>query len=331
VEENMEKRLSAKLLKFLAAAFAAGGLAAAQAQDFPARPVKLVVWTAPGGSIDTLSRLIGEKLTPRWKQPVVVENKPGASGILASEYVAKAPADGHTLLVTINTTHINIPVLRANLPYDPVKDFEPVSQLAIGSVALIAPASHPAANLQDFVAQAKKKGGAVNYGSWGVGSSAHLFGTLLQQKTGLDMNHVAYKGEMPAITDMLGGRLDVTFAGGGTTRAQLEGGKIKVLGITGPRRVRALPNVATFAEQGFPGFELAGWVAVYAPARTPRDTIRKIAADIAAVVQTQEVQARMIENGFDPVGSTPEQFGALYREEYPKWKQLIMDSGAKVE
>ncbi len=327
----MKKEFSIRFAKFFAVVLMASGLTTAYAQEYPSKPVKLVVWTAPGGSIDTLSRLMGEKLSLRWKQPVVVENKPGASGILASEYVAKAPADGHTLLVTINTTHINIPVLRSNLPYDPVRDFEPVSQLAIGSVTLIAPAAYPADNLQEFVALAKKKGGLVNYGSWGVGSSAHLFGTLLQQKTGLDMNHITYKGEMPAITDMLGGRLDVTFAGGGTARAQLEGGKIKILGITGPRRIRALPNVATFAEQGFSGFELAGWVAVYAPAKTPKETIRKIAADIAEVVQIQEIQARMIENGFDPVGSTPVQFEALYREEYPKWKKLIIDSGAKVE
>lgn len=316
----------------LAAGAALLGLAAAvQAQEFPAKPVKFVVWTAPGGSIDVLSRIIAEKLSQRWKQPVVVENKPGASGILASEYVARAPADGSTLLVTINTTHINNPVLQSKLSYDPVKDFEPVSQLAIGSVTLIAPASHPANNVAEFVAMAKKKGGGVNYGSWGVGSSAHLFGELLRQKTGLDLNHVAYKGEMPAITDMLGGRLDVTFAGGGTTRAQLAGGKIKVLGITGPRRISALPNVATFGEQGFPGFELAGWVAVYAPAKTPKSTVRKISEDLAEVVRTQEVQTRMVENGFEPVGGTPEQFATLYRDEFPKWAELIKASGAKVE
>lgn len=317
--------------KLAAGAALLGLAAAAPAQDYPVNPVRLVVWTAPGGSIDVLSRIIAEKLSQRWKQPVVVENKPGASGILASEYVARAPADGHTLLVTINTTHINIPVLRPKLSYDPVKDFEPVSQLAIGSVTLIAPVNHPANNVAEFVALAKKRGGMVNYGSWGVGSSAHLFGELLHQKTGLDLNHIAYKGEMPGITDMLGGRLDVTFAGGGTTRAQLAGGKIKVLGITGPRRISALPNVTTFAEQGFPGFELAGWVAVYAPAKTPKAVVRKISADLAEVVQAPDVQSRMVDNGFEPVGSTPEQFDALYKDEFPKWAQLIKASGAKIE
>lgn len=328
MESKHIRRWAAKLL---ASAALLGIVATVQAQEYPAKPVKIVVWTAPGGSIDVLSRMIAEKLAQRWKQPVVVENKPGASGILASEYVARAPADGHTLLVTINTTHINNPVLQSKLPYDPVKDFEPVSQLAIGSVTLIAPATHPANNLAEFVAMAKKKGGTVNYGSWGVGSSAHLFGELLHQKTGLDLNHIAYKGEMPAITDMLGGRLDVTFAGGGTTRAQLAGGKIKVLGLTGPRRIRALPNVTTFAEQGFSGFELAGWVAMYAPAKTPKAVVRKIAADLAELVHAPDVQARMTENGFEPVGSTPEQFDALYKDEFPKWAQLIKASGAKVE
>ena len=316
----------------LAAGLALLGLAAqARAQDYPARPVTLVVWTAPGGSIDVLSRMVAEKLSQRWKQPVVVENKPGASGIPASEYVARAPADGHTLLVTINTTHINNPVLRSKLPYDPVRDFEPVSQLAIGSVVLIAPAAHPADNVAELLALAGRKGTSVSYGSWGIGSSAHLFGELLRRRSGVDLVHIAYKGEMPAITDMLGGHLDVTFAGGGTTRAQLPGGKIKVLGITGPRRIRALPGVATFAEQGLPGFELAGCVAVYAPARTPKGLVHRIAADLAEVVAAPDVQARMIENGFEPVGSTPEQFEALYKAEYPKWAELIKASGAATE
>lgn len=301
------------------------------AQEFPTRAVSLVVWTAPGGSIDVLARMMAEKLAQRWKQPVVVENKPGGSGIPASEHVARAPGDGHTLLVTINTTHINNPVLRTKLPYDPVRDFKPVSQLAIGSVTLIAPATHPASSVAELVTMSKQKGVPVSYGSWGIGSSAHLFGQLLQQQTGLALNHIAYKGEMPAIADMLGGHLDVTFAGGGTTRSQLAGGKIKVLGVTGPQRIRALPEIATFAEQGLPGFELAGWVGVYAPAATPSDVVRKIAADLSHVVAAPDVQARMIENGFDPVGSTPEEFEALYRKEFPRWAEMIRASGATVQ
>lgn len=301
------------------------------AQEFPTRAVSLVVWTAPGGSIDVLARMMAEKLAQRWKQPVVVENKPGGSGIPASEHVARAPGDGHTLLVTINTTHINNPVLRTKLPYDPVRDFKPVSQLAIGSVTLIAPATHPASSVAELVTMSKQKGVPVSYGSWGIGSSAHLFGQLLQQQTGLALNHIAYKGEMPAIADMLGGHLDVTFAGGGTTRSQLAGGKIKVLGVTGPQRIRALPEISTFAEQGLPGFELAGWVGVYAPAATPSDVVRKIAADLSHVVAAADVQARMIENGFDPVGSTPEEFEALYQKEFPRWAEMIRASGATIQ
>lgn len=301
------------------------------AQEYPSRPVSLIVWTAPGGTIDMLSRMIAEKLSQRWGHPVIVENKPGASGIPASDHVAHAPADGHTLLVTITTTHVNNPLLRAKLPYDAQRDFEPVSQLATGSVTLIAPASYSADNVAGLVAMAKRSGKTVSYGSWGIGSSAHLFGQLLAQKTGVDMNHIVYKGEMPAIADMLGGHLDVTFAGGGTARTQLAGGKIKVLGITGPRRIRALPDVPTFAEQGLAGFELAGWVGVFAPAKTPAALVKKISTALAEVVATPDIQARMIDNGFEPVGSTPEAFATLYRSEYPQWAVLIKASGAEVQ
>lgn len=301
------------------------------AQEYPSRPVSLIVWTAPGGTIDMLSRMIAEKLSQRWGQPVIVENKPGASGIPASDHVAHAPADGHTLLVTITTTHVNNPLLRAKLPYDAQRDFEPVSQLATGSVTLIAPASYSADNVAGLVAMAKRSGKTVSYGSWGIGSSAHLFGQLLAQKTGVDMNHIVYKGEMPAIADMLGGHLDVTFAGGGTARTQLAGGKIKVLGITGPRRIRALPDVPTFAEQGLTGFELAGWVGVFAPAKTSAALVKKISTALAEVVATPDIQARMIDNGFEPVGSTPEAFATLYRSEYPQWAVLIKASGAEVQ
>lgn len=301
------------------------------AQEYPSRPVSLIVWTAPGGTIDMLSRMIAEKLSQRWGQPVIVENKPGASGIPASDHVAHAPADGHTLLVTITTTHVNNPLLRAKLPYDAQRDFEPVSQLATGSVTLIAPASYSSDNVAGLVTMAKRSGKTVSYGSWGIGSSAHLFGQLLAQKTGVDMNHIVYKGEMPAIADMLGGHLDVTFAGGGTARTQLAGGKIKVLGITGPRRIRALPDVPTFAEQGLAGFELAGWVGVFAPAKTSAALVKKISTALAEVVATPDIQARMIDNGFEPVGSTPEAFATLYRSEYPQWAVLIKASGAEVQ
>lgn len=317
--------------RWLAATYLMLAAAASCAQDYPTNTVKFIVWVSPGGSIDTLTRMIVEKLGQRWKRSVIVENKPGASGIIASEFVARAPADGHTLLVTINTSHINVPILQPKVSYDPVKDFAPVSQLAIGSVVLLAPSAHPANNVGELITWAKKKGGMVNYGSWGIGSSAHLFGEQLKRVSGVDFNHVAYKGEMPGIIDMLGGTLDVTFAGGGTARAQVAGGKVKVLGVAGPRRIKTLPSVSTFAEQGLSGFDVAGWVGVYAPAKTPKEIVRKIAAELAEVVRLPDLQARMIENGFDPVGGTPEQFETLYRDEFPKWASLIKASGAKSE
>ena len=245
------------------ASSALGGLvAAAWAQDppYPTKPIRSVPFGTAGGPIDTIARLYGERLTQRWGQPVVVDAKPGASGIVAADFVARAPADGHTLMLTLSLTHTTVPMLQQRVPYDALRDFQPLSQLATGGPMLIVPASNPAGNLKDFVAWAKAKG-RVTYGTWGNGSAAHLFGELLKRQTGAPLDHVPYTGEAAAHLDMLGGVSGVCRALGRACA------KIKVLGITGARRVGSLTNVPTFAEQGIEGFVTDSWVGFLAPAR----------------------------------------------------------------
>src|SRR5687768_8352120 len=241
-------------------ALALAWTAALHAQTFPERMVRIVPFGTSGGPIDTIARLYADKLRERWKQTVLVEAKPGASGTLAADFVARAPADGHTLLFTLSLTHINNVVLQKNIPYDPVKDFEPLSQLATGGPALVAPASAPFNDLSGFVQYAKGKSGGVSYGTWGTGSSAHLFGELLARQTGARLLHVPYKGEAPAHLDMFGGALDVAWANPGTARNPARFGKIKVVGLTGSRRLQVIPGVALFTEQGYKGFDLDSWV-----------------------------------------------------------------------
>ena len=319
------KILSSSLVLFLVV------LASAHAQGFPDRMVRIVPFGTAGGPIDTIARMYAEKLRERWKQPVVVEAKPGASGTLAADFVARAPADGHTILFTLSLTHINNVVLQKNIPYDPVKDFEPLSQLATGGPALVAPASAPFNDLRGFVEYAKGKTAGVSYGTWGTGSSAHLFGELLARQSGAKLLHVPYKGEAPAHLDMFGGALDIAWANPGTARNHVRSGKIKVLGLTGTRRLQVLPGVSLFTEQGFKGFDLDSWVGAYAPAKTPKPVVGEIAAALREVTKLPEISARWIDMGFEPLGNTPEEFARNHRNDFPKWVDIIKAAGVNPE
>jgi tripartite-type tricarboxylate transporter receptor subunit TctC len=307
------------------------GISAAVAQGFPERMVRIVPFGTAGGPIDTIARMYAEKLRERWKQPVLVEAKPGASGTLAADFVARAPADGHTILFTLSLTHINNVVLQKNIPYDPFKDFEPLSQLATGGPALVAPASAPFDDLAGFIEHAKRKGAGVSYGTWGTGSSAHLFGELLARQTGAKLVHVPYKGEAPAHLDMFGGTLDIAWANPGTARNHVRGGKMKVLGLTGSRRLQVLPGVALFTEQGFKGFDLDSWVGTYAPAKTPKPRVEEIAAALREATKQPDITARWIDMGFEPLGNTPEEFARNHRNDFPKWVEIIKAAGVNPE
>jgi tripartite-type tricarboxylate transporter receptor subunit TctC len=304
--------------------------ARAQATDYPSKPIRIVPFGTAGGPIDTLGRIYGEKLTQRWGQPVIVDAKPGASGILATDFVAKAPPDGYTLMLTLSLTHINNAIVHTRLPFDPVKDFQPLTQIGTGGPMLVVPASVPAANVKEFVVWAKAKG-RVTYGTWGNGSAAHLFGELLKRQTGAPLEHVPYKGEAAAHLDMFGGVLDCAWANPATARGYLQAGKIRIVGITGSKRVGMLPEVPTFTEQGLDGFKLDSWMGFYAPAKLPRPVLDKLVATLREITQGPELRAKLLDMGFEPLGNTPDEFIASYRADFPQWAALIKAAGVTLE
>jgi tripartite-type tricarboxylate transporter receptor subunit TctC len=313
----------------LLSALACGSI---QAQDkWPSRPIRLISTSVAGGNIDIMCRVIAEKLSAQLGQPVIVDNRPGAATVLGTAEAAKAPPDGYTFLITIMSSMVGNRVLRSNLPYDPVKDFEPVTQISTGSVLLIGPANAPYKDLKGFVEWAKKLGRPVSYGSIGVGTSLHLFGVILEKEYGVPLNHVPYKGEVQATNDVMNGSLDVAWVSILIAKPLAASGKIKALAITGPKRFVAWPELPTFAEQGFPGFEMPVWGGAYLPAGTPKPIVERLSRDIVAVLHNPEVAERLTAMGQVPIGNTPEEFAENYRRDFPRWEALIRASGAKVE
>jgi tripartite-type tricarboxylate transporter receptor subunit TctC len=305
--------------------------AAAQTAAWPAKPIRLVSPFNPGGAIDVLNRIIAEKLAQRLGQPVIVEAIPGANTIKGADVVAKAAPDGYTFMITTMSTHVNNTVLFAKLPFDPIKDFAPITQVSLGSVLLTAPGNAPYSDLKGFLAWAKAQKRPISYGSWGVGSSANVYGEILAKDYGVSLTHVPYKGEQPAITDVIGGSLDVTFASPVGAKPQVQAGKLKALGMTGPARSAAMPEVPTFAEQGLNGFELPIWVAAYAPAGTPKAIVDRLQKEIAAVIRLPDVLPKMVDQGQTPLGNTPDEFAAAFAKDAPIWINYIKASGAKPE
>ena len=316
----------------LAGAFAGMGAVAlpAWAQAFPSRPIRIVPFGTAGGPIDTLARIYADKLAAKWGQPVIVDPKPGASGIIAADFVAKAPADGHTILLTLPLTHVNAAILQPKLPYDPVKDFQPLSMIAVGGPMLVTRANAPYSNVREFLEYAKKKG-RMTYGTWGNGSTAHLFGELLKRQSGADLVHVAYKAESAAHNDLFGESLDFAWANPSTARNQSQAGKMKVLAIAANNRASTLPNVPTFKEQGFQGFDVESWIGAFAPARTPEPIVQAWVAALREATAMADVQARLTGYGFEPLGNTPAQFAERFRADFPRVAELIKAAGVTAE
>jgi tripartite-type tricarboxylate transporter receptor subunit TctC len=319
-----------ELLGGAAAVLAAAALPVRAQAPFPSRPIRIVPFGTAGGPIDTLARVYGDKLSARFGQPVIVEPKPGASGIIAADFVAKATPDGHTVLFTLPLTHVNNAILQPKLPYDPVKDFQPLSMVATGGPMIVARANAPYSNLKEFVDYAKKKG-RMTYGTWGNGSTAHLFGELLKRQTGADLVHVAYKSESAAHNDLFGEAIDFAWANPSTARNHTQAGKMKVLGIAATQRVSTLPNVPTFKEQGFQGFDIESWIGVYAPARTPEPIVQAWVSALREATAMPDVQARLNAFGFDPLGNSPAEFMQRYRADYPRMAELIKAAGVTAE
>ncbi|MBL0900704.1 MAG: tripartite tricarboxylate transporter substrate binding protein [Reyranella sp.] len=307
------------------------GVAAKAQAPWPSKPIRIVVPFNPGGAIDALVRVIAEGLTARLGQQVLVDPKPGANTIVGSDIVAKAPPDGYTFLITTNSTHTNNPSLYAKLPFDPAKDLTPVSLVSLGTILVLVKADAPFSDLRGLGAWAKGLGRPATYGSWGIGSSGHLYGLMFERALGGTYSHVPYRGDVPAIQDVGNGTLDITWASPTSAKPQIAAGRVKPLAVAGAKRSASVPDVTTFAEQLVAGFDLSLFVAAYAPAGTPADIVGRMQQAIKAVIDEPAVTQKMIEQGQTPVGSTPAELAAMLRRETPIWADLIQQSGAKVE
>ncbi|MCT9811046.1 tripartite tricarboxylate transporter substrate binding protein [Acidovorax sp. Be4] len=302
----------------------------AGAQAFPSRPVTIVVPFSPGGAADIMSRVLAERLNKRLGQPVIVENKPGGGTMIASEYVARAAADGHTLLLAASSLGI-APSLYAKVNYDPVKDFTPVSQVASVVHVLVVHPSLPAKNVGELVGWLKANPSKANYGSVGAGTSTHLEAELFNSVAGVKMQHIPYKGSAPALTDMVGGQLQVMFDAYASSGPFIKDGKVRLLAVTTAQRSKSLPDTPTVAESGLPGYEAMPWLGLVAPAKTPTPVVNKLYAELHEVLKEPEVQTRFRSLGLDIIGSKPEEFSSFLRGDIVKWAKVIKDSGAKAD
>jgi tripartite-type tricarboxylate transporter receptor subunit TctC len=293
---------------------------------FPSKLIRIVPFGTAGGPIDAIARAYAEKLQARWGQSVIVDPKPGASGIIAADFVAKAAPDGHTILMTLPLTHVNLPILQPKVPYDPTEDFTPLTMLATGGPMIVCRANAPYNNLKEFIEFAKTKG-RLTYGTWGQGSTAHLFGELLRRQTGTDLVHVAYKAEAAAHNDMFGEVLDFAWSNPSTARLQSQAGKMKPLAVAGTRRASILPAVATFGEQGFQGFDVDSWIGMYAPAKLPTDIQNTWVSTLREITAMPDISSRLTSFGFEPLNNTPAQFLERYLADYPRVADLIKAAG----
>jgi len=300
----------------------------AHCQSYPAKPVRLVVPFAPGGSTDIVARLLGQKLNEIWGQTVIVDNRAGGSTVIGTDIVAKAPPDGHTLLVTPAPFTI-VPSLAAKLPYDPHKDFEPITLINTTPLVVVVHPGVPAASIKELVALAKARPGALNFGSSGSGGSNHLAGELFNAMAGVKMVHVPYKGNAPALTDLVGGHVDLLFNGLTSALPLIKSGKLRPIGMTSLKRAGALPDVPTVDEQGLRGFQAVAWNGLTAPARTPKDVIAKINADVLKVIRSPELLEKLKTEGSDPVGSSVADYAAFLRDEIAKWAKVIKVANIK--
>jgi len=319
-----------KILKHLIAAAACALLPlAACAQAYPNKPVMLIVPNQPGGAIDILARLLEKGLNETWKQPVVVQYKPGAGTVVGTDFVAKSAPDGHTIGLVI-TGHMINPSLRKNMPFDTLKDLSGVSLLATSPIVISATNKLPANNVKELVELAKKEPGKLTYASPGSGSSMHLGGELLKVAAGIDMVHAPYKGAGGAYPDVISGRVDLLIDPLFSSMPHIKAGMMKPIAIMSTKRSAIAPNIPTVAET-IPGFAVESVFGAVVPGATPRDIVQKISADMAKVLQSPEVKQRMADIGLTPVGNKPEEFDAYIRAEIPKWAEVVKASGATAD
>ena len=304
---------------------------AGNAQGYPGKPVRIVVPFPPGGGTDIGTRILAQKLSEAWGQSVVVENKAGAAGIVGTEFSARAAPDGYTLMMgNIGTHAINISLYK-KLPYDPVRDFAPVSQIAGLPLFLLVHPSVPATSTTELVTLLKGKPGQYDYSSSGSGGSMHVAAELFKSMAGVRIVHIPYKGGGPAVADLLAGQVKISFATVLETLQHVKSGKVRALAVTGSRRSLAAPEYPTIAESGLPGYESTSWLALFAPVGTPKEVVAKVAADAGRVMNTSEVRERFVAQGADPIGSTPEQLSSVLARDIAKYAKVMQESGTRPE
>jgi tripartite-type tricarboxylate transporter receptor subunit TctC len=320
-----------KLLRLLAAlVFVAAAAGSAVAQGFPAKPIRLLVPFPPGGGVDTLARVVGEKLSSNVGQPVIVENKPGAGGQIGVEAAARAPADGYTVLVGSPGAMSVAPSLNPRLPYRPLEDFAPVSMgVRISNILVVHPAL-PAKSVVELIALAKKEPGKLSFASGGTGTSQHLAGELFRLLAGVDILHVPYKGTAPAMNDLVGGQTQMLFSDP-SVLALVKSGKLRALAQTTPVRSPALPDLPTLAESGVAGYDATNWYAFFVPAATPAAVVATLNAELVKVLNSADVKARLSGAGMDPSPSTPQELGAFVREDTARWAGVVKAAGVRVD
>lgn len=299
------------------------------AANYPSRPIRVIVPFAPGGGLDISTRLIGQKLTEKWGQNIVVDTRPGAATILGTDIASKAAPDGYTLLMITTTFAIN-PGLRAKLPYDPVKDFTPVTQLNSQPNVIVVAPSFPGKSVKDLIAMAKGKPGELTFASPGAGSAPHLSAEMFQRQAGLSMIHVPYKGIPPAVTDVLGGRVTMLFTTTISAAPHIKAGKLRALALTSAKRQASMPDVPTIGET-LPGYRAEAFQGMVVPAGVPQAIVNKLSAEVVRIVKSPEMVQRFQLDGAEAVGSTPKEFAAFLKSEMQKWSKVIKDAGIKPE
>lgn len=297
---------------------------------WPSKTVTIVVPYQAGGSADVMIRPIAEKLSRIWKQPVVVDNRTGANGIIATQAVMRAEPDGHTILLHL-TGFIQNASLYRKIPYDPFQDLAPVTQLGTQPMGLAVAAASPYVSVKELAAGLKAKPGDLSYGSFGTGSTGHIFGELLKSNLAVDMPHIPYRGEGPMLIDLIAGRLTVAFVSSATAATRQKDKSLKILGVTGPHRLPSLPNVPTLTEAGLKGYELVGWYGLFLPKGSPQSVVERIAADTRSVIAQADIVARMRELEIEPTGTSPAEFGRILRADYAKWDGLIKQFKIELE
>jgi tripartite-type tricarboxylate transporter receptor subunit TctC len=320
-----------RLIGFIAALGAVGPLAApAAAQPFPAKLVKIVVPQAPGGATDVFARKTGQLLSERWGQPIVIENRAGAGGVLGTDAVAKSAPDGYTLLVTYAGSQAINASLYPKIPFDSVADFQTVATLAVTPFILIVNPKLPVQNLAEFIALAKDKPGTLTYASSGNGSVNHLLGEMVKAETGISMLHVPYRGVAPAITDVIGGQVDAAFSSVPSVLQMIRGGNVRALAVSSARRIAAAPEIPTLAESGLPGFDVNPWWGILAPVGTDMAIVRKINADVADILRTREMIDFLATQGAEPLITSPEEFLGILRADLVKWAKVVKNASVTI-